>query len=100
MQVPKVSFSGIYNINFPKNTSQEDVDKAYKKLNDFIQEKPYLSSTIDLYDFSKFQEKTPIKGFRIVSTLDNPHIMVKLLSLIDEKLALQYVEKTKINLTV
>ena len=100
MSVSKVSFSGIYNINFPKNAKNEDVNVAYKKVNDYLQERPFLENTVSIVKFDKFVEKTAIKGFRIITTIDNPFLLVDLFSQISTDLGQQYIDKTKINLTV
>ena len=48
MSVQKVSFSGIYDINFPQSYKSDEVDRAYRRVNDFVQEIPFLSKTVDI----------------------------------------------------
>lgn len=100
MQVSKVSFGGIYDINFPKNTEDSKVRKICNNLNIYAN-KHGFSNYVAIVDYKNLvNSNNHKKGFRLISTVDNPLMLVKLFGQISEELAEQYIEKTKINLTV
>ena len=98
MQVSKISFNGIYDIKFSKSTSNEKIDQTKEQLCLYLSE-PNLSDHFDVIDFKNMaNNKNDNKGIRLISPIDNPSLMVDMLSKVNEKLALQYIEKSKIDL--
>lgn len=93
-----VTFSGIYDINFPQQTKADVLNEKYLQMK-------------SLYDKAIGQNKanrgvhllqdpsgkhSPI--IRVVTPVDDPIFLLNLFGIVNEKLAKQYIEKTKVNL--
>ena len=98
MQVSKISFNGIYDIRFSKSTPDEKIAQAQDKLNSWLENKN-LTDCFEVVNFNDMDNnKSSAKGFRMISSIDNPSLIVNLLASVNEKLAQQYIEKSKIDL--
>ena len=88
MQVSKVSFSGIYDVTFPKNTKDSEISSISNNLNNYATECGFKDfvTIVNYNDFlnSKNQNK---RGFRIVTSVDNPHLLVNLFSKSSDRLS-------------
>lgn len=101
MKTSRISFNGIYDVNYAKSTDKKVIFDDMQKLDNLLQ-KRHADDWVKIHDFDSFSTKNPNgqKGYRIVSTIDNPYLIADLLSVIDSKLVNQYIEQTKINLVV
>jgi len=103
--INKISFSGIYDIRFPLGTKPEEIQDKSEKLKRIISEEcsqisdMFLVKTIDGFSINK-NKKMPLeeKGIRIISTFDNPYIMVGVLDKLSPRLGQDYINQTKVEL--
>jgi len=103
--INKVSFSGIYDIRFPLGTKSEEIEDKYKKIKTVVADKYelikdiFLVNTVDGFSSTKNRTR-PLeeKGIRIVTPVDNPHLMVDILDAINPKLGQDYINQTKVEL--
>lgn len=102
----KVSFSGVYDLRFPQNTKDEEiqnkftqtkeyVDKTYNKYLDIVEVK-----LMDSFHIQKTDKKLADKGIRISSTVDNPWMLCNIFDKIDKNLGQQFVDKSKVELVL
>ena len=102
----KVSFSGVYDIRFPQNTKDEEIQ------NKFIQTKEYIDKTynqkldivdirlMDSFNIQKTDKKLTDKGIRISTSVDAPAMLCDIFDKIDKNLGQQYVDKSKVELVL
>ena len=103
--INKISFSGIYDIRFPLGTKSEEIDSKCEKLNSIIAEKyepikdSFLVRTIDGFTSTKNKIR-PLeeKGIRVISPVDNPHLIFDIFDSISPKLGQDYINQTKVEL--
>jgi|InofroStandDraft_1065614.scaffolds.fasta_scaffold00013_73 hypothetical protein len=97
-----VTFSGIYDINFPAGTKPTEINSKYQQAKMFYQKYYGYNKNMPALGVHILKEstgkKTPI--IRINTPYDNPILMVELFKVIDENLARQYIAKTKVDLYV
>lgn len=97
-----VTFSGIYDINFPTGTKLAEINSKYQQAKMFYQKYYGYNKNMPALGVHILKEstgkKTPI--IRINTPYDNPILMVELFKVIDENLARQYIAKTKVDLYV
>lgn len=97
-----VTFSGIYDINFPAGTKPTEINSKYQQAKMFYQKYYGYNKNMPALGVHILKEstgkKTPI--IRINTPYDNPILMVELFKVIDENLVRQYIAKTKVDLYV
>ena len=97
-----VTFSGIYDINFPAGTKPTEINSKYQQAKMFYQKYYGYNKNMPALGVHILKEstgkKTPL--IRINTPYDNPILMVELFKVIDENLARQYIAKTKVDLYV
>ncbi len=104
----KISFSGIYDIRFPHGTKDETIEKKARQANEYIIKKGYVKPDVFepiVVKAGNFFEKTTNdklsdKGIRIISTTDSPSLLYDIFKHIDNSLGQQYIDKTKVELTL
>lgn len=88
-----ITFNGIYNVNFPKNTPVAEIQEKANKAEAFLkklygQHDGYAVKTFDRY-------------IRIITSTDNPWFIVKLFQEIGgDDLAEEYVKKAAIDINI
>jgi hypothetical protein len=88
-----ITFNGIYNVNFPKNTSPVEIQEKANKAETFLkkiyeQRGGYAVKAFDRY-------------IRIVTDTDNPWLLVNLFQEIGGKdLAEKYIKKVAIDINI
>ncbi|MDE6138324.1 MAG: hypothetical protein K2F57_02505 [Candidatus Gastranaerophilales bacterium] len=97
-----VTFSGIYDINFPAGTKPAEINSKYQQAK-ILYEKYYgYNKNMPALGVHILKESTgknpPI--IRMNTPYDNPILMVELFKVIDVNLARQYIAKTKVDLYV
>lgn len=102
MRVSSVSFSGIYDIRFPKGTSSKLIDDKYETAQlmakDVFPKGSYDVSIKDSFDITKSDKNLEQKGIRISTTIDNPWFLFALFDKIDPKLGQEYINQSKVEL--
>ena len=89
--INKVSFGGIYSVNFPKSYSKEQVEAQAEKLNAFVK----------AYKLNKVVKVECVSDDRIIGVntcIEHPQLHYELFNAISPKLARDYVAKTQVNL--
>ena len=93
LNVQNVTFKGVYNVNFPKNTSQGVIQEKANIAENFLKTICGQSNGYAVKAFDRY--------IRIVTSTENPWLLVQLFKEIGgEKLAEKYVNEVAININI
>ena len=100
----KVAFSGIYDVRFPYETSNKEIDKKYNDIKQYVQ-KHYNYDVFDIslkdsFNVQKTDKKLADKGIRISTSVDNPWILFDIFQHMDENLGQQFIDNSKVELVL
>ncbi len=100
----KVAFSGIYDVRFPYETSNKEIDKKYNDIKQYVQ-KQYNYDVFDVslkdsFNVQKTDKKLADKGIRISTSVDNPWILFDIFQHMDENLGQQFIDNSKVELVL
>lgn len=100
----KVAFSGIYDVRFPYETSNKEIDKKYNDIKQYVQ-KQYNYDVFDIslkdsFNVQKTDKKLADKGIRISTSVDNPWILFDIFQHMYENLGQQFIDNSKVELVL
>lgn len=99
--IDKVSFGGIYMIKFPKSYSNDMIREKDTILKNHIKENNYIyMDTLYRENIPSQNDNQSTSDILLLSNIDNPSQIYDTLSVINPKLADQYVDKTKVYLNL
>ena len=99
--IQNISFKGIYMIKFPNSYSDEQIKNIHSKIeNQTHCNKLNCVNPIFRTNIVPHKPETSTTDIMLLTSLDNPSIIYPLLANINQKLADQYVEKTKMYLEI
>lgn len=98
----KVSFKGIYDLRFPTYNTDKQIDDVKQKLDVYVESNNVdkFISVHKLFDSDSLNAKKNKSLLRVITAVDNPNLIVNMLSTVNENLASQYINKTRIELLV
>ncbi len=99
--IDKVSFGGVYLIKFPKSYSNEKIKKQHEILQNHINENKYFyMNAIYRENIPPQNENQSTTDIFLTTVVDNASQIYGTLSVINPKLADQYIDKTKVYLNL
>lgn len=99
--IDKVSFGGIYLIKFPKSYSNDMIKEKQKALQKHIEENNYMyMESLYRENIQPQKETQSTSDILMTTSIDNPGQIYETLSVINPKLADQFVDKTKVYLNL
>lgn len=99
--INRVSFGGIYMIKFPKTYGEADVKAKHDSLQKCIEDNNYFYMDSQMRrGIEPVKPNQSTNDILLLTNLDNPTQIHNALSSVDNKLADQYLDKTKVYLTL
>ena len=100
----KVAFFFFFDVRFPYETSNKEIDKKYNDIKQYVQ-KQYNYDVFDVslkdsFNVQKTDKKLADTGIRISTSVDNPWILFDIFQHMDENLGQQFIDNSKVELVL